>query len=329
MRRLRDLLNQGDVDRLRFHVQWISFGLLVYGGQVAVALGNSLPTFACPFTPARGGTCYLFALQHQLNLGWKDVLGGRGLGLGIGLLTFLAFFVVLNKAWCGFVCPLGTLQDWAMRLRARLGLRPAAYRARTFAQLSWLKWGLLAATLVVPLAMANPLLGLPRLSSDWATAWCQVCPARTILSAAGGEAAQLAVDFSSVTLLSLTSVGMGVTGVVLVGMFVKDRFFCFFCPMSALQQTFALLGLLRLRKRGGACTRCGDCHRACDMGLTSIADEVLKADMVVDDCMLCLKCVAACPEDRVLEATLAGLPIYQSTSRGFFARAARRFPRER
>jgi len=328
MRRLRDALDLGDVDRLRFHVQWISFVLLVYGGRLAFALGNSLPTFGCPFTPGRGGTCYLFALQHQLNLGWKDVLGGRGIGLLVGLLTFLAFFAVLSKAWCGFVCPLGTLQDWAMRLRARLGLRPSSYRARTFARLSWVKWGLLAATLLIPLAMANSLLGLPRLSSDWSTAWCQVCPGRTLLSLAGGETGQLAVDFSSVTLLVLTALGMAFTGVVVAASFVKDRFFCLFCPMSALQHAFSRLGLLRLRKRGGGCTRCGDCHRACDMGIASIADDVVNRNMVVDDCMLCLKCVAACPEDGVLEATFAGLPVYRSTQRGFFARAQRKVNRE-
>lgn len=329
MKRLRELLNLGDVDRLRFHVQWIAFVALVYGGHFAFALGNSLPTFACPFTPGRGGTCYLFAVQHQLNLGWKDVLGGRGIGLLVGLATFAAFFAVLGKAWCGFLCPLGTLQDWLTRLRARLRWRPAAYAPGTFATLSWVKWGLLAVLLLIPLGMANSLLGLPRLSADWSTAWCQVCPGRTLLALLGGDPRQLAIDFSSPTLLVLTALGMAVTGLVLVGALVRKRFFCLFCPMLALQHVFSRISLLRLRKTGSACTRCGDCHRACDMGIVSIADDVVSRDMVVDDCTLCLKCVAACPEERCLEATFAGLPIYQSTPRGFFRREARRAARGR
>jgi hypothetical protein len=36
--------------------------------------------------------------------------------------------------------------------------------------------------------------------------------------------------------------------------------------------------------------------------------------------MLCLKCVAACPEDGCLKASFLGLPLYESTAEGFFTR---------
>ena len=72
---------------------------------------------------AAGGTCYLIALQHQMHIeaGW--LLSFRGLGILTGLLTFLVFFVFLNKAWCGFICPLGFIQDIITKIREKLGIR--------------------------------------------------------------------------------------------------------------------------------------------------------------------------------------------------------------
>jgi len=40
--------------------------------------------------------------------------------------------------------------------------------------------------------------------------------------------------------------------------------------------------------------------------------------------MMCLKCVAACPEEKCLSVNLYGIPIYDSTGEGFFKRMARR-----
>jgi ferredoxin-type protein NapH len=329
MKRARDLVNRGDVNRLRFHVQWISFAALVWGARAAIDLSSSLPSFACPFTAGRGGTCYLFALQHQLHMPWKDFLSGRGIGFAVGFATFLGLFVLLSKGWCGFVCPLGTLQDLATLLRAKLKIPYSSYSESALRRLSSVKWVLLAVVILVPLAMSNSLLGLPKLGPEWSTAWCQLCPGRTILSLFGGEGIQWAVNFSSRTTAALTGIGLAITGVAVVGAFVKKRFFCLFCPMSALQHCFSRLGLLRLRKRGEGCTRCGDCHRACDMGIHEIADDVASRFIVTENCMLCLDCVAACPEEKVLEATFLGLPIYQSTPGGFDARAERRCHRAR
>ena len=64
-------------------------------------------------------------------------------------------------------------------------------------------------------------------------------------------------------------------GIFLVGSFVKKRFFCFFCPMSALQFLFSRIGLLRLIKDGDKCTRCGNCSRVCDVGIKEIAESIM------------------------------------------------------
>jgi ferredoxin len=142
------------------------------------------------------------------------------------------------------------------------------------------------------------------------------------------DAGQLAVDFSSKTKMILTALGMTVTGLFFGGAFVKRRFFCLFCPMSALQYLFSKAGLLRMTKDGAKCTRCGNCQRVCDVGIREIAENTDSGNIVQDDCMMCFKCVAACPEEGCLKVGFLGAPVYMSTEHGFYHRAAREHARE-
>lgn len=324
MGRIRQAVNNSDINRFRSCVQIAAFGLLLYGGYLAVDLGSHLPTFACPFVENRGASCYLFGLQHQMNIPVERFLSGRGLGVLTGLVTFIALLVLFNKAWCGFLCPVGAVQDWMTRVRRRIGLRYSAYSEEGFRGLKKVKYVLLALLILIPLGMSNSFAGLPRLSHDFSTPFCMICPGRTVLPLFSGDVSQLVVDFSSKTKTVLTGLGMAVTGVFFAGSFVKKRFFCLFCPMSALHYIFSKAALLRLRKDGGRCTRCGNCYRVCDVGIREIADDLVSTDIVKDDCMMCFKCVAACPEEGCLRVTFIGLPVYESTEEGFFRRMGRR-----
>lgn len=316
MNPLRQAANDVNLRRLRRWVQMAFFVLLVYGGWFAVNLGDRLPTFACGFNqPGRGGVCFLMPLQHLLAMNWKTLFGWAGLAVLSGTGVFLLWFLVLNKAWCGYACPLGTLQDWITALRTRLGLRAARYSDGQFRRLSTVKYALLALTLLIPLGIGGALL-----PHEMGTPFCDICPGRTLLPLFTGDASQLAIDFSSGPAMVLTALGMVVTGLFLAGSFVKKRFFCFFCPMSALHYLFSRPALLQLRKEGAKCTRCGDCHQVCDMDIRAIADDVTSPRILQDDCILCLKCVAACPEEGALKATFAGIPIFESTPRGFMRR---------
>jgi len=147
-----------------------------------------------------------------------------------------------------------------------------------------------------------------------------IFPGRTLLPLFNGDISQLAIDFSSKTKMILSSLGMIITGLFLSGAFVKKRFFCLFCPMSAFHYIFSRASLLRLTKEGDKCTRCGNCYRACDVGIRAIADDLTNKNIVKDDCMMCLKCVEVCPENGCLTASFLGMPVFQSTQDGFFKR---------
>ena len=317
MKRLRAFLDHAEIRRFRFWIQLAAFALLVYGGYFAINLGNSLPTFACAFNgEGRGGICYLLPLQHQTHTSWENLFGWRGMLLLTGLLTFVAWLILLNKAWCGFVCPLGTIQDWLTRLRQRLGLRYSRYSETTLRRIRPIKFILLALLILIPFFMVNPIMGMT-LHSDMSTPFCSICPARMVIPVFAGDFSQWTVDFSTRTAMVMTALGMAITGIFFIGAFMRRRFFCLFCPMSALHYLFKPIALLRLQKDGDKCTRCGNCHRVCDMEIKVIADDVQRKEIMTDDCMMCFKCVAACPEEDALKVTFLKAPLYRSTEQGF------------
>lgn len=321
MTRLKALIDHADIRRFRFLFQIAAFALLVYGGLFAVNLGQWLPTFSCGFNdPGRGGICYLMPLQHQMAMPWPVLFGGAGIGVLVGFLTFVGWFLVLNKAWCGYVCPLGTLQDWITALRKRLGIPYSRYAQTRFESLTKIKYVLLVLLILIPMGIGNAILGLPKISHDMATPFCLICPGRTLIPLFNGDVSQLVVDFSSKTRMAMTALGMLVTGLFLAGAFFKKRFFCFFCPMSALHYVLSKPALLKLSKDGDKCTRCGDCYRVCDMQIKEIADNVTNRDIMQDDCILCLKCVAACPETGCLKVSFLNLPVLASSDTGFARR---------
>ncbi len=313
-------INNGNLSRFRSYVQFVAFGLLVYGGYLAINIGDQLPTFACVFEEKRGGSCYLMGFQHQMATPFAKLFTGRGIGILVGLFTFFGFFILFNKAWCGYVCPLGTIHDWITGLRRWFGIRYSNYSEPLFKGLSKIKYILLALLILIPMAMGNSIFGLPKLNHDFAVPFCMICPGRTLIPLFNGDISQLAIDFSSKTKMILSSLGMIITGLFISGAFVKKRFFCLFCPMSAFHYIFSRASLLRLSKEGGKCTRCGNCYRACDVGIRAIADDLSSKNIVKDDCMMCLKCVEVCPENGCLRVSFMGAPIFQSTQEGFFKR---------
>jgi len=317
---IKKYINNANVSRFRFWIQLISFFIFVYGGYFFIEIGSRLPIFSCPYVPGSPGGCYLLGVQHELNSTWSTIFSPRGISILKSLGIFLLFFIFLNKAWCGFVCPLGTLQDWITRLRKSLGFSFTRYDEMSFKRLKVIKYILLALLILIPLAINNSFFGLPKLSHSMHTPFCKICPARTILPLFNGDTSQIYVDFTDTTTIILTSLGLMVAAIFLVGSFVKKRFFCFFCPMSALQFLFSKIGLLRLVKDGDKCTRCGNCSRVCDVGITEIADDILSKNIIKDDCMMCLKCVEACPEEDALKVKVLNFDIFSATEEGFFKR---------
>lgn len=316
IKKIRAYLSGGDLRRFRFWIQLALFVVFVYGGYVAIDVGQNLPTFSCGFNQeGRGGICYFIPIQHQLAMSPKALFGYAGIAVLTGFLTFVAYFLVFNKAWCGYACPLGTIQDWITALRSRMGIPYGTYTWGQFRFLKKIKYLLLVLLIFIPMG-----IGAGWFSHDMATPFCMICPGRTILPIFTGDFSQLTIDFSSKTLMILTALGMLITGIFFAGSFIKKRFFCFFCPMSALHYTLSKPALLKLKKDGSKCTKCGDCYTVCDMQIKEIADDVTSTNILQDDCIMCFKCVAACPEEGALHVDFLGQSVFEATVEGYIKR---------
>lgn len=315
MKKIRDFINNADIRRFRFWTQLLFFIIFIYGGYFAINLGTSIPIFSCGYDKEVGGMCYFLPLQHQLMRPTSVLFSFASISVLIGFLTFILWFIIFNKSWCGYACPLGTIQDWITGLRKKVGIRYSSYTQPQFDKLKKIKYFMLALVILAPLGVGAGFLG-----AEWRTAFCEICPARMITPLFVGDFSQWSLDFSTKSSIILTSLGLIITGLFLIGSFVKKRFFCFFCPMSAMHYIFSDVALIKLKKDGDKCTKCGDCYNVCDMQIKDIADDVKSKNILKDDCMLCLKCIAACPEEDALHVDILNMKIFTSTKTGFVKR---------
>ena len=126
-----------------------------------------VPGFNCYSCPGAIGACPLGALQNALASS-----GNRGPWYVLGILMVLG--LSLGRVICGWLCPLGLIQEWVHKLPT-----PKLGKGRFTRALSWLKYVILALFVVaLPLAYALARFPLP--------AFCKyICPAGTLEGAIG------------------------------------------------------------------------------------------------------------------------------------------------
>jgi MauM/NapG family ferredoxin protein len=227
--------------------------------------------------------------------------------LALSLLVLVAT-LVLGRAWCGWLCPLGTVLDlfplnrkgkradsspatrWrqvkhfillALLFGALLGglglifLDPITLLTRTLAV------GLLPALNIGIGALEKLLYSVPLLQAP--VEWFEVQIRAPWLPAAQ--------SFYWPNLVLI---------VVLVGVIVlnrvAERFWCrYLCPLGSLLGLVSKVALVR-RTVGATCSGCQRCARSCPTGTIDPA-RGFASDPA--ECTVCLDCVVACPKDDV------------------------------
>jgi polyferredoxin len=283
--------------KIRSFVQHIAFIVMIYGGRFGIHLGPALPCFACPFVPGCGGYCYLMGLQGYIGFG-MGIAAATGTGL-VRAFSWFAVFVIsvalLGKLWCGWICPFGLIMDWLSILRRKLGIREREITPSAMRRLAPIKYGLLVYLAVVP-----PLATLGYLHEDFYLPFCGICPGKSLLPLFAGETKYLALNCDNGVILGFSTALLLITGVMLVGMFFKERFFCIFCPLLALIHLLKPLTSMRLLKTPEACIGCGNCRRACPMDIEEVWRERVSKDVQTGNCLDCASCAEACPSNGAL-----------------------------
>ena len=242
----------------------------IYTGKMKYAC---VPGFNCYSCPGAVGACPLGAVQNALassghRAGWY-VLG-----------IIMLYGVIFGRTICGWLCPLGLIQELMNKIpTAKLR------KSRITRALSWLKY-LILAVFVVALPLWYGLkhdIPLP--------GFCKyICPAGTLEGAIGllsnpvnaGKFSMLGILFTRKFVIML------IIGLACVFCY---RSFCrFLCPLGAIFGLFNRFNLIGVKVDAGRCNHCGACVRSCGMDVRQAGDH---------ECINCARCMDVCSQKAI------------------------------
>ncbi|HPT22957.1 MAG TPA: 4Fe-4S binding protein [Anaerolineaceae bacterium] len=182
--------------------------------------------------------------------------------------------IIAGPIFCGWVCPMGTFQEWI----GKLGKRIFGKRYNHMVPEKWDK----------RLRYLRYLVAI----------WVVYMTARSLSLVFANVDPYFALFnfWSSEVALG----GLVVLGVTMLLSLVVERPWCkYACPYGAVQGLFNPIRLAKLRRNNETCIQCGACDRTCPMNI-----QVSKLDVISNhQCISCMECTsnAACPIKETVE----------------------------
>ena len=240
----------------------------IYRGQTKAVC---VPGFNCYSCPGAVGACPLGALQNALASS-----GHRAGFYVLGIL--LLYGVMLGRTVCGWICPLGWIQELLHRIPT-----PKIRKSAVTRTLTWLKYIVLA-LFVIALPLWYGLaydVPLP--------AFCKyICPAGTLEGAMGLLPTN--PDFFSMLGILFTRKYVIMLVIFLACVFCYRSFCRFLCPLGAIYGLFNRFNIIGVRVERSLCNQCGACVRHCEMDVLRVGDH---------ECINCGKCMEHCSRGAI------------------------------
>ena len=200
------------------------------------------------------------------------------------LISFLAMSFLFRKAFCSWLCPVGTISEYLWRGGRKL-LR------RNFLPPRWLDLGLRG---LKYLLLGFFVWAVTSLAADELAAFMQ--------SPYGVIADVKMLNFFR----HLPQTGAIVLGVLVVASMLIQNFWCrYLCPYGALLGITSLFSPARIRRNPETCIDCAKCAKACPSALP--VDRLITIKSA--ECTGCLECVAVCPAKDALSLSLLKIPV--------------------
>jgi polyferredoxin len=195
-------------------------------------------------------------------------------------LSFVAMSLLLKKAFCSWLCPVGTFSE----LLGDLGNK------------------LFGRTVILPRWLDIPLRGLKYLLLGFFAVLIGSMSAegiRQFMETGYGLVADVKM-LNFFRTLSLTG-GIVLVLLIVLSMVVRNFWCRYLCPYGALLGLVSLASPVKIRRDAEACVDCGGCARSCPAALP--VDKLIQIRSV--ECTGCMECVAACPAEGALQFSLA------------------------
>lgn len=202
------------------------------------------------------------------------------------LLTFLAMAFLFRKAFCSWLCPIGTISEYLWRAGQKLFKR----------------------NFYLPRWLDLPLRGLKYFLLGffvWAISTMSAEGIRDFMQSPYG----LIADVKMLNFFRhIGETGLIVLGVLALASVFVPNFWCrFLCPYGALLGLTSWMSPARIRRNTETCIDCAKCAKACPAALP--VDKLVQIRSV--ECTGCLECVAVCPAQDALAMSLPKLLIAQ------------------
>lgn len=238
-----------------------------------------LPGLNCYSCPGAVGACPLGSIQNALAAS-KTKLPTYILGI------ILLYSIILGRTICGFLCPVGLIQELLYKIKT-----PKLQKSKVTRVLSYFKYVLLfALVIIIPLmyALQDKNMPLP--------AFCKfICPAGTFEGAIFLLSNPNNTDFFGM-LGSLFTWKFVLLIIILVASVFIFRFFCrFLCPLGAIYGLFNKLSIIGVKVDKSKCNSCGACISHCKMDVKEVGDH---------ECIQCGECRSVCKLNAISWKTL-------------------------
>ena len=190
--------------------------------------------------------------------------------------------IFLGRFFCGWICPLGSLNQFLGNMRSKSSLRKSQLFANRYKKWQVIKYFLLIAGLMIALFRIN-IVG-----------WMD--PFSLLVRSMGVSFLPAAASKKYYVVYQphyWSSILMGVVFLALLLMNLRvTRFWCrALCPLGALLGVASRWSILGLHKDAATCSKCSRCLLNCQGG----DDPIGGAPWHKAECHLCMNCVEACP----------------------------------
>lgn len=279
-------------------------GIIIAGPSYPQAFDTYLPIRSCKFSRETGTfrACFLHFVSESIS--WATPLR---LVLP-HVLVFLILAILFGRLWCGWVCPLGFIQDTLYIIRKGIKLKPFSLPQET----KKLFYGISIALLIsiIILSVISGISTFPwDLRKEVYLSVCQMCPSRYIFPYLSGW--PIVHQFSPLGYGIFTTISIIFTLVLLGSLFIK-RTWCRICPSGLLLSFFNRGALLSKEKNLIRCSRCGICESVCPLRNKNVYLEKRNKNINFSDCIHCFQCVDACPQHECLKVNLLNKVIFRS-----------------